>query len=381
MKERDPWEKVPGTHGVYRSGRQHHINFRDRYDSVHSRSAGPSLDYAIKARQEIHRLKRAGRGLPPRSETLNELTQAWIKQLQQRVKEKKISKRTLDRSVEIVDNQIRPYFDINARREFGVAQVWSIDRFVVDAFAHHLANRLAVSTQQLALKTLGQLMEFAVERDVHGYNPVTEYKLHATTATRRPRRTPAPPPRTLSEQELTALLYSAPEQWGLVFRCMARTGLLVSEVLALQWRDVVERDLLVRRLLHPGGTFTPLPTTDSRRRRLPLPDDLRRAFAHARGSVAVRRDHGLVFANPKGQPRSIRSLHLAFQNTCRRAGLEETLKPITLRHTHAAQLITADLDCTQIAARLGHKHFASTYRTYAGLFAKADRLHEAQAHR
>jgi integrase len=369
MTRRRGKEKVPGTKGVYYIAPWYWINFRDRFGTVRWSSAGQSLERAVEARAEIQRLARDGIRLPPRTEGIAELARAWIEQLGRGVKRGERSARTLRRYDELLESPIRTYFESSGRQHYGAHRVRSVDRFAVAAFAEHLSATVAPSTQQLALRTLSRLMEFAIKRDTHGYNPVEEWKRNQGPSVPKHSATTSMPI-VLDDAELAALLAATPAHWRLVFQCMAETGMLISETLALRWHDIRPPQLLVRRILQPNSEITTLPKQDPRRRRIPLPDALSDALARQRPETTKPLSHQLVFTRD-GHVRTIRSAHLAFKAAVRHAHLHPDLTPINLRHTFAARLIDSGLDSNQIASQLGNQHATSTHRTYAPLFAAA----------
>src|SRR4051812_25452169 len=59
------WKRVPGTAGVYQREGRFRINFRDASGTVFWRVTGDRLDDAIRCREELPRLKKAGILLPP----------------------------------------------------------------------------------------------------------------------------------------------------------------------------------------------------------------------------------------------------------------------------------------------------------------------------
>jgi integrase len=335
---------------------------------------GESLPEAEQARREIQALARRGIRLPPQSEPLSTLVDAWLKKLSRQVQLGTLSDRTLTRYREVIRAQIEPYL--------GKQLVRSIDRFTVASFLENLGrSQLSPKTQQLVLKTLSRLMDYAVERHVHGYNPVKEFASHEAQTAAPSSAAGLSAPRVFSQEELARLLDAAFENWRLALHCMALTGLRTAEVLALQWRDIGERSLSVRHQLRRDGGLEPLPSGSPRRREIVLAPAQREAFSNERRATPFPADEDLVFPSRGGSPRSVRSLDLAFRKAVNRAGLDEKLTAACLRHTFAAGLIATGVDCGVIARQLGYSSFESTYRAYSAFFAQAGRLDEARAER
>ena len=68
-------------------------------------------------------------------------------------------------------------------------------------------------------------------------------------------------------------------------------------------------------------------------------------------------DQDFVFAkteNNKGYPELIKMVHNRMRRLLRLSGLNETLSPHSLRHTHVSLLAEAGVDIFQIIQRLGH---------------------------
>jgi integrase len=368
-RSREPrrWEKVPGRTGVYRRGNRYQINFRDSDGTVRWRVVGDNPDEAERARKEILRLAKRGIRLPGRTITIAELRERWLEKIASEVEQGTLSRRTYIRYSEVARSQIQP--------RLGKQIVRNIDRFAIAAFVDELRTRgLARTTQELVLKTLSQLLAYAVETGFHGYNPVTEFRANDRSRPADHDEAASITLRILDETDLERLLEAATWSWRPGFIVAARAGLRSAELLALEWRDVHMSSVRVRRLLLRDGTLHEFDRTDPRRREIPisagnriprppdLPDPLLRSILVVGGTE---------------KPRSARSLDLAFHTAASRAGLVGNLTASALRDTFAARLIHDSTDCLDIAGQLGQS-FESVYRRYTRVFAAAGRLEAAK---
>src|SRR5262249_22705322 len=117
-----------------------------------------------------------------------------------------------------------------------------------------------------------------------------------------------------------------------------------------------------------------VPKTKAGRRDLTLPDllvdalrDFRREQLELRLKLGAGKfpDDGLLFGNLEGEPRSPSSVSRSWSEATG-VGYHN------LRHTHASQLIDADVDIVTISKRLGHASPAITLAVYAHMFKKTD---------
>ena len=117
-----------------------------------------------------------------------------------------------------------------------------------------------------------------------------------------------------------------------------------------------------------------VPKSRAGRRDLTLPDALVDALREFRREQLELRlklgagklpDDALLFANPEGEPRAPSSVSRAWSDATG-VGYHN------LRHTHASQLIAADVDIVTISKRLGHASPAITLAVYAHMFNKTD---------
>jgi integrase len=177
-----------------------------------------------------------------------------------------------------------------------------------------------------------------------------------------------------------------------LFLLLARTGLRVGEVRALQWPDLdlQARTLRVERAFSEDRLDTPKSghgrTVDVSRQ---LADALRRLL-HERQTETLKRGWPemppWVFCTPEGRPLPKATLGGAFARVLKRAGLPAHFSPHCLRHTFASLLLQQGESPVYVQRQLGHASITLTVDTYGrwlpmGNQAAVDRLDDASGSR
>lgn len=186
-------------------------------------------------------------------------------------------------------------------------------------------------------------------------------------------KAPMPGFRYLSEGELAALEAAADGVWRDLIVFAARTGLRISELIALEWPDIdlVNRLVTVRRGCVRGHLDSP---KNYRIRHVPLTTEV----------VAILAPHqstgGLVFTH-QGRPVSPKTAHVHLHTICRRANLAPHGWHV-FRHTFASLLAQRGASLQALKELLGHSSLTMVLR-YAHLapsyLAETIRLLEAPA--
>jgi integrase len=171
-----------------------------------------------------------------------------------------------------------------------------------------------------------------------------------------------------------------------LFLLFGRTGLRLSEALALQWPDLnfAARELRVARALGPGGHLDTPKSGGGRTVDLSqaLTQALRRLEV-ARKAEALRRGWpGLppwVFCDPSGRLLRPQVAEAAMQRVLKAAGLPRHFTPHCLRHTFASLLLQQGESPVYVQRQLGHASITLTVDTYGrwlpmGNKAAVDRL-------
>ena len=174
-------------------------------------------------------------------------------------------------------------------------------------------------------------------------------------------------PRALNVDETFALLDTERSQAGvesaestrLLCRDLALaellygSGLRISEALGLNMDDVQ----LTSRVLRIMGK-------GSRERLAPLSDtscESLKAWLDERPLLALPEEHAL-FVGSRGARLNRREAARIVERLCRRAGLDFTVSPHSLRHSFATHLLSAGADLRSVQELLGHSRLTTTQR-------------------
>jgi integrase len=163
------------------------------------------------------------------------------------------------------------------------------------------------------------------------------------------------------------------------------TGMRLGEVLALRWShvDLDAKVIKVREALEQTkahGLRFKRPKTKAGRRNIALPAPLtgvlrehRKAMVEHALQLGIGRlpDDALLFAAPDGGPLSPNAVSAAWAHFADNIG-QPAVTFHALRHTHASQLIAANVDIVTISKRLGHAKPDTTLRVYAHMFHRSD---------
>jgi len=174
-----------------------------------------------------------------------------------------------------------------------------------------------------------------------------------------------PPVKALSPREMGRLLAAAEgsARDTAVLNLMARAGLRVSEVTALQVADV--------ELNGRSGWLIIRSGKGNKTRRVPLNSEARQAL-QAWLEERPQAQTQAVFLSRSGRPLSERDVQRMVAEYARTAGVDAS--PHTLRHTFATRAVEKGVDIATLQALLGHSRLETTGRY---LHPTAGRMQEA----
>jgi site-specific recombinase XerD len=168
------------------------------------------------------------------------------------------------------------------------------------------------------------------------------------------------PPEPLSSIEVCRLLdacgratFIEARNWTLIV-LLYRTGLRVSEALALRCKDVDVR-LGTLRVLHGKGDQSRVVGLDSLAAKA-----LGEYLATRREAVASA--EGVLFCTQMGTTLASAYLRRLLPRLAKQAGIEKRVHAHGLRHTHAFELANEGVPFHLIQAQLGHRSLATTDR-------------------
>ncbi|MDS0320890.1 site-specific integrase [Mycobacterium tuberculosis] len=164
---------------------------------------------------------------------------------------------------------------------------------------------------------------------------------------------------------------------------LSRTGLRISEALALTWGDIegnkITVDKQTRRDDNNNITLTTLKNTSSYRI-ISVDDDVIRAlkkFKLRQNELILSRkdfhsnDDGVVFHNYLGNYLTPSTVRDSIRDYCEKAGVEYKGTHV-FRHTHAVLLLEAGASIKFVSQRLGHKTIKTTADTYLDITEKIE---------
>lgn len=273
------------------------------------------------------------------------------------------SRQTLKPSAQVAEESICRVHLVPA---FGRMRLDEIKPSTVAAFVGDLAQRRSGKTVSNVHAQLYVMLRDAVKDDLLLKNPCEGTRLPKTR-----RRLLA----TLTEQELERLIASVPEQWRGMVVLAACTGMRWGEVVGLRVKyvDLFGPSVRVEETLNEArGRFTRgTPKSPASHRLLKLPA----AAVDVLAPLVVGKDGDeLVFTSAGGGPVRHRNFDTrVWQPACERALLSEPRPTFhSLRHTHAALLIAANVPLAAIKDRLGHESITTTINVYGYLLPRVE---------
>jgi integrase/recombinase XerD len=155
--------------------------------------------------------------------------------------------------------------------------------------------------------------------------------------------------RIISEVEVGLLIREANSTRDeVLLKTLYAGGLRVSELVALSWADVIERDARIQLSVTGKG---------GRIRQVLLPETVATAI------LALRSDAGAndpIFASRKGGRLSERAVNYMLKRAAERAGITGAISPHWLRHAHGSHALDRGATLAEVQTTLGHANVATT---------------------
>lgn len=179
------------------------------------------------------------------------------------------------------------------------------------------------------------------------------------------------------EKDELALFLKVATQHGLfmdelIFITLSYTGIRVGELVALKWKDInVDKKIIsiTKTYYNPRNNTKEYqllpPKTSKSRRKIMVDEVVIDAFKKHKEKQAKiiawmgdsYHDDGFIFANVNrypGYPILIKLVEMRMKRLLNKAGLNTSLTPHSLRHTHTSLLAEAGVEFEEIMDRLGH---------------------------
>lgn len=242
--------------------------------------------------------------------------------------------------------QLWDYFEANGDDDLTTLDVYAARRYL----AHLQSSGYTKSTVVRKLASIRGYFRYLEREGRSERSP-----FHEVRTPRSRKRLP----HFLTASEVVRLI-EAPDSAsfrGIRDRCILEvlysTGLRVSELIALDWRDIDRSEGVLRargkgrkERIVPIGTFA---LDALERYQDAIPSEWRR------GS-----DDAPVFLNRSGERISDRSIRKLLAKHIRTSGLDGKTSPHTLRHSFATHMLDGGANLREVQELLGHKHLATT---------------------
>lgn len=343
-----------GTPGIFRRGSRYIVRYRDADGRQRQRTARTMVEARrLKAAMNADVARGEHRELS--RETFAEYAQEWGATYQGRTGSG-IRPHTLKDYTRDLEMHVTPVL--------GKRRLSAIELRDIKKLARVLADKgLAPSTVRNIIAPVRALFATAVEEGVLRHNPALGLRLPGTR--------PGPEQvKALTPEQLALLIDKTPDEWKLLVRFVAATGLRIGEVVALRWEhiDFERRRVLVRERRYKETVDAP--KSRYGRRDVPISTEMAKALKRARASSRYPGPLAPVFPTLRGTPhRPENLLRRVLKESAKGAGVPWAGWH-TLRHTCATDLFRAGASAKQVQIWLGHHSPAFTLGTYVHLLAE-----------
>jgi len=164
---------------------------------------------------------------------------------------------------------------------------------------------------------------------------------------------------TIPDEQFNLILDYLPAHLRDIYLVLRYTGLRVSELLSLRWREVQVRNKLI---LIGSKSYT---TKSKKIRYVPMNDIVSKIFLckHSECSISDR----LVFCKTNGFPYQVDYVSKKFKNVCKTLKLPGSYHLHCLRATLGSELINKGVPIFTVSKLLGHSSVRVTEEHYIGL--------------
>ena len=214
-------------------------------------------------------------------------------------------------------------------------------------YNEYLKETCAVATTQTKIATLKMFFSFAKDCGLIETNPFALVKQKAS-------------PSKVSEKFLTTkeierllnALKEAGEREYILGLLLASTGMRISEVQQISWKDFYE--------MPDGSISVSALRKGNERQLLSLRSDVWEAIKAYMGKEINNFDQSHLFSNPSGHRASDVSLRTWIEKAAKRAKINKVVTPHTLRHSFCSNALSAGADIRDVQTYLNHKSIMTT---------------------
>lgn len=204
-------------------------------------------------------------------------------------------------------------------------------------------GRYRASTKARKLSSVKSLLAFGYRLGYLNVNVGTMIKV--------PRVKDALAERILDEEIVAELILSEPDQRNrLILDLLYKTGIRVSELCALKWRDAQARRNALQISIFGKGGHT---------RAILLPAALSRRLLDFKKDATPQDP---IFGSAAGGALHRSQVYRIVRSAARRCGLDESVSPHWLRHAHASHALDHGAPAHLVQQTLGHASLATTGR-------------------
>jgi integrase len=328
------------------------IDFYDQFGKRHWETIGNNKkDAQTELAGRIDKVDKETYRPKNKKKTFGEVAEEWYQTLV--LPNKRI--KTVRYYRNMLDNHLLPYF---SGIKLGRIDLSSIEGFM---FTRLKENRIAKSSINKSVTTLGTILKYAVRHNLIDSNPVANVqKLRISSEEMVEDKM------FFTPEEIHLLLDNADPKYGPLLLTAVMTGMREGELLGLQWDDVDwhSKQIYVRRTLQIGRFYEP--KTRASKRRIDVDAELLSELKKWK-LRCPKGELNLVFPNEAGKPMDATNMiKRIWYPTLRKAGLPRGRFHL-LRHTNASLRIEAGQNIKYNQSQLGHSSIQITLDIYGHL--------------
>lgn len=309
-----------------------------------------------------------GQSLDDRKILFDEVTEEWL-----RYKKLNVKSNSYDAVERIVKLHLLPHF--------GNKQILRIRRKdIKDWIEHYASLNGSYGSKAKYLSVLKSIFHYATyDLEVLEKNPCDKLSMPSEDSIAAESEV-----KYYTLEELEKLLkfmkskktqrYEDYQLYYMLMYFLSRTGLRISEALAIRWSDIKDNKLTIERQVKKtkDGKILDTLKNSSSYRTITLDDELVKSlkkFKLHQNELLLKNEHipknkdDIVFQNFLGDYLDVRAVRTSFERFCKKAGLSYKGTHV-FRHTHAVLLLEAGANIKYVSKRLGHKTIKTTADTY-----------------